>query len=387
MTNQNKEIAHPLSRRTVLGSGLGLGGGLLTVTISARALGLSPAIAKVPEKIVIGQVPFNTQVTIYGEVIGQFKEEGLSIEYHKAIGGPAVIQALAAGGIPVGEPGVGPALIAAARKIPLISPALGGIGTPTHPFSRIMTLSSSPIRSVADLKGKKIALHQRGVMEDLVLPAMKIRYGVGPQDVEIVLIPSPNQPQVLSQGLVDAIFANPPTDAVAEQKFNARTVINVADFVPYLGYGTFSFREDFVEAYPDAAIRLMKAWIRTCRWINDNAERANAIAGAGLGIPEEVRPQLRLPYFARNGLAVLPNVWHIYYMLVEGKVLDPVDDPGKLIEQSVVEPAKRIGLPALETVGQQPDPEVIAMLRAPYPLLPNGVETYYTDWERALLRA
>jgi ABC-type nitrate/sulfonate/bicarbonate transport system substrate-binding protein len=387
MTNQNKAIAHPLNRRTVLSSGLGLGGSLLTVTISARALGLSPAIAKVPEKIVIGQVPFNTQVTIYGEAIGQFKEEGLSIEYHKAIGGPAVIQALAAGSIPVGEPGVGPALIAAARKIPLVSPALGGIGTPTHPFSRIMTLSSSSIRSVADLKGKKIALHQRGVMEDLVLPAMKIKYGVGPQDVEIVLIPSPNQPQVLSQGLVDAIFANPPTDAVAEQKFNARTVINVADFVPYLGYGTFSLREDFVEAYPDAAMRLMKAWIRTCRWIDDNAERANAIAGAGLGIAEEVRPHLRLPYFARNGLAVLPNVWHIYYMLVEGKVLDPVDDPGKLIEQSVVEPAKRIGLPALEEVGQQPDPEVTAMLRAPYPLLPEAVETYYSDWERALLRA
>ena len=386
MTNQNKEIEDPLSRRTVLGR-LGLGGGLLTVTISARALGLSPAIAKVPEKIVIGQVPFNTQVTIYGEAIGQFKEEGLSIEYHKAIGGPAVIQALAAGSIPVGEPGVGPALIAAARKIPLVSPALGGIGTPTHPFSRIMTLSSSSIRSVADLKGKRIALHQRGVMEDLVLPAMKIKYGVGPQEVEIVLIPSPNQPQVLSQGLVDAIFANPPTDAVAEQKFNARTVINVADFVPYLGYGTFSFREDFVEAYPDAAMRLMKAWIRTCRWIDDNAERANAIAGAGLGIAEEVRPHLRLPYFARNGLAVLPNVWHIYYMLVEGKVLDPVDDPGKLIEQSVVEPAKRIGLPALEEVGQQPDAEVTAMLRAPYPLLPGAVETYYSDWERALLRA
>jgi hypothetical protein len=27
------------------------------------------------------------------------------------------------------------------------------------------------------------------------------------------------------------------------------------------------------------------------------------------------------------------------------------------------------------------------MLRAPYPLLPEAVETYYSDWERALLRA
>jgi hypothetical protein len=27
------------------------------------------------------------------------------------------------------------------------------------------------------------------------------------------------------------------------------------------------------------------------------------------------------------------------------------------------------------------------MLRASYPLLPEAVETYYSDWERALLRA
>jgi ABC-type nitrate/sulfonate/bicarbonate transport system substrate-binding protein len=387
MSGRNEAAATELNRRDLLAGGLRLGSGALAVTISARALGLSPAIAKVPEKIVIGQLPFNTEVTIYAEAIGQFREEGLSIEYLKAVGGPAVVQALAAGSIPAGDIGVGPALIAAARKLPLASPALGGIGTPTHPFSRIMTLADSPIRSVADLKGKKIALHQRGVMEDLVLPALKMSHGIGAEDIEIVLIPSPNQPQVLGQGLVDAIFANPPTDAVAEQKFNARTVINVADFVPYIGYGTFSFRQDFVEAYPDAAMRLMKAWIRTCRWIDDNAAQANAIAGAGLGIAEEMRPHLRLPYFARNGLAVLPNVWHIYHMLVAGKVLDPVDNPGRLIEQSVVEPARRIGLPALDAVGQQPDPEVAAMLRASYPLLPNPVETYYSDWERALLHA
>jgi sulfonate transport system substrate-binding protein len=387
MTSQKQVVGYPLSRREVLAGGLRLGGSVLAVIISARALGLSPAIAKVPEKIVIGQLPFNTEVTIYAEAIGQFKEEGLAVEYLKAIAGPAVVQALAAGAIPAGDIGVAPALIAAARKLPLVAPALGGIGTPTHPFNRIMTLEDSPIRSVADLKGKKIALNQRGTMEDLVLPALKMSHGIGPEDLEIVLIPAPNQPQALSQRLVDAIFVNPPIDAVAERKFNARTVINLADFVPYIGYGTFAFRQDFVEAYPDAAMRLMKAWIRTCRWIDDNRVQANAVAGAGLDIAEEVRPHVRLPYFARNGLAVLPNVWHVYHMLVAGKVLDPIDDPGKLIEQSVVEPAKRIGLPALEAVGQLPDPEVTAMLRASYPLLPNAVETYYSDWERALLHA
>src|SRR5262249_25389915 len=152
----------------VLSDAMRVGGGALAVMISARAVGLSPAVAKVPEKIVIGQLPFNTEVTIYAEANGFFAQEGLSVEYHKAIGGPAVVQALAAGSIPVGDIGVGPALIAAARKLPLISPALGGIGTPSYPFARIMIREDSPIRSVADLKGKRVAMHQRGAMEELV---------------------------------------------------------------------------------------------------------------------------------------------------------------------------------------------------------------------------
>jgi len=387
MTSQDRLLTVQRSRREVLCGALRVGGSALAVTISARALGLSPAIAKIPEKIVIGQLPFNTEVTIYADAIGQFREDGLSIEVLKAVGGPAVVQALAAGSIPVGDIGVGPALIAAARKLPLISPALGGIGTPKYPFARIMVREDSPIRSVADLKGKRLAVHQRGAMEDLVLPALKATHGVGVEDVEIALVPAPNQPQVLAEKQVDAIFVNPPIDTTAERKFKARTLINVADFVPYIGYGTLTFRQDFVDTYPDAAKRLMKAWIRTCRWIDDNQAEANAVAGTALGIDEQLRPHLRLPYFARNGLAVLPNVWHIYHMLVLNKVLDPIDDAARLIEQSVVEPAKRIGLPALAEVGQQADPEVSAMLRGPYPLLPKPVEAYYSDWEHALLRA
>ena len=80
MTSQKQVVGHPLSRREVLAGGLRLGGSVLAVIISARALGLSPAIAKVPEKIVIGQLPFNTEVTIYAEAMGQFKEEGRAVE-------------------------------------------------------------------------------------------------------------------------------------------------------------------------------------------------------------------------------------------------------------------------------------------------------------------
>src|SRR6516225_10393574 len=76
MTSQKQVVGHPLSRREVLAGGLRLGGSVLAVIISARALGLAPAIVEFPEKIVIGQLPFSTEVTIYAEAIGQFPCQG-----------------------------------------------------------------------------------------------------------------------------------------------------------------------------------------------------------------------------------------------------------------------------------------------------------------------
>lgn len=378
-------LSHGLTRRDALARGLKVGGALL-VTVSARSLGLSPASAKVPEKIVIGRLPFNTEVTLYTDGLDAFKEEGLSIEYSKGAGGPAVVQALASGSIPVGDIGVAPALIAAARNLPLVSPALGAIATPSHPSDRIMVRADSTVRTVQDLKGKKLALHQRGTIEEFELVSMKKTHGVGPDDLDIVLIPIPNQPQVLAQGQVDAIFSIPPFDLIAERKFEARTLINGSDINPYTGYGTLTFRNDFIEAYPEAAQKLMAAWIKMCRWIDDNPGKANDVAGAQIGVDADLRKDVRLCWFARNGLPVMPNVWQFYYMLLNAKLIDSNTDAKTLIQKSVIEPTKRISLPALDSLGTQHDEEVAKMLTASYPQLPEPPQKYYAEWESKMLK-
>jgi ABC-type nitrate/sulfonate/bicarbonate transport system substrate-binding protein len=380
------ELLQSLSRRGVIGGAMKAAAGALVFGVSARALGLSPASAKVPDKIVIGRLPFNTEVTLYTDGLDAFKDEGLTIDYIQGAGGPAVVQALAAGSIPVGDIGVAPALIAAARKLPLVSPALGAIATPSHPSDRIMVLAGSPIRTVQDLKGKKLALHQRGTIEEFELVSMKRTYGVGLEDLDIAIVPIPNQPQVLAAKQVDAIFPVPPFDLIAERKFNARTLVNGSDINPYTGYGTLTFRTDFIEAYPEAAQKLMKAWIRICRWIDDNPGKANAAAGNLIGVEPDLQKDVRLCWFARNGLPVLPNVWQFYYMLLGAKLIEPSVDPKSLIDQSVVEPTKRVSLPALEAIGAQRDEEVAKMLKASYPQLPEPAEKYYAEWEPQMLR-
>ncbi len=374
--------APPLGRRRLIEAGAA---GLALVA-TPRALGLpAAAAAAMPEKIVIGTLPFDTEVTAYIGDVDYFKEEGLGIELFHGKGGPAVVEALIAGAIPLGDVGIGPAILASARGLPLVHPALGAIGTPMQPFSRIMVRGDSAITDVVQLKGKKLALHQRGTMEDIGLAALKKVRGIGHEDLEIVLVPAPDQPQALQHNLVDAIYALPPADAVAEHRFHARTLINTADFIPYLGYGTLAMRRDFVEAYPDAAKKVMRAWCRFCRWIDDNGAAARQTVNANLALEEDLRTDLRVPYFARNGLPVMPNLYHIYAMLVAGKAMDAVADPAKLFEQSVLEPTREITVPVLDELGWDKDRVVQEMLRAPYPLLPKPPEAYYAAWEKKLL--
>ena len=358
---------------------------LLTVSVSARSLGLA-ASAQVPEKIVLGTIPINPAVQSYFGEVDFFKEEGLTVELTRFNNFAPILQAITAGSLVVGEIGVAPSIIALTRGIPLIAPFLSAFSTPSHPVERIMVMQDSPIKTLDDLKGKKLAFLGPGTVPDMFLSALPKRTKIRKEDIDLVPMPAPNMPDALAQGLVDAIFAIPPADTAAEQKYKVRTVANATDLVPYTGLSTYVLRRDFAEANPEAAKKLLRANIRFDRWIDDNPADARSALAKNLGLPKELAAQSRIPLFSRNGLPVMPNVWHLYEMLVLVKTIDPHPDPAKLFNEAIVEPTKRFTLPAVEELGLQPDPEIEAMLKGDYPFLPKPVESYYADWERRLLK-
>jgi ABC-type nitrate/sulfonate/bicarbonate transport system substrate-binding protein len=374
-----------MTRRAALDRAMKGALAFLTISVSARMLSL-PASAQTPAKFVIGSIPINALIASYVGTVDFFKSEGLSAEITRFQTGPAMIQALAGGNIAVADTGLAPALVAIARGLPVIAPYLGGYSTPTHPFERIMVREDSPIRTLDDLKGKKLAILARGTIPDLVLGALPKRTSIRKEDLELVLIPPAAQPAAMQQGLVDAIFAIPPIDAVAERQFKARTVANTSDLVPYLGFGTVVVRRDFADNYPDATRKVFKACIQFARWIQENETVARSVAGKNLDLPMDLASQTRIPLFARNGLPVMPNVWHAYEMLVQAKTIDPHPDPARLINDAIVEPAKRFVLPALAELGEQKDEQIEAMLKGEYPLLPKPPASYYADWEHRLAK-
>ena len=69
---------------------LKFGAGTAALAIGAHTLGLDPAIAQVPAKIVIARLPINTIHTLYMGAGDWFKDEGLTVDYFMSPAGPAV---------------------------------------------------------------------------------------------------------------------------------------------------------------------------------------------------------------------------------------------------------------------------------------------------------
>jgi NitT/TauT family transport system substrate-binding protein len=346
---------------------------------------LNLGLARAADKVRIGYLPVNVMLPVYSQKAEFWKKAGLDVELFRAQGGPAILQALLTGDVPVGDVGVAPAIVAASRGFPFYFLTLASVCTPKHPLDRIMVSKESPIKTFKDLRGKTLAINQKGTQPDAVLGAAEKVFGLSKSEINIIPIPYPNMPQVLAQGQVDAIYPFPPADTVAEQQ-GARTIAETTDLVPYIGFTTLAVRRDYADANPAVIKKLIKGAIVGQRWINDHPEESRAVANEFLGIPANIGAKVRTAYWARNALPIMANVWHLYELQVAGGIIKASPDPARMMQSYFIDPVVKFTLPALEEVGMQPDPVMKQMLNASYPLLPKPAGEYQAKWEKELLR-
>lgn len=258
------------SRRAALRMIAAGGAGLLAGSVAVHR----PA-AQSLTKVVIGRVPVNALPSNYIGPVDFFREEGIALEPTRFDNAGQMFQTMTAGDLVAGEIGLAPTIIALTRGLPFIAPFLGACSTPDRPYERIMVLPNSQIRTLDDLKGKKLAYQGPGTVPDMLLGALPRRSKISKADIDLVPLPPPNQPDALGQGLVDAIFAIPPADTVAERKYSARTVADATELVPYSGLSTFTLRRDFAERNPEIVGKMLAAEIRFARWIEGNPDAAH----------------------------------------------------------------------------------------------------------------
>ncbi|MBV9385484.1 MAG: aliphatic sulfonate ABC transporter substrate-binding protein [Chroococcidiopsidaceae cyanobacterium CP_BM_ER_R8_30] len=140
--------------------------------------------------------------------------EGYSVQWHEFAAGPQSLEALNAGSLDITWTAESPVIFAQAAGTPLVYIATTNPNPQTVVF---LVPKGSPAKSIADLKGKKIALQKGSIAQYMLAKALK-EVGLQMSDIQPIYLPPADANIAFSQSRIDAWIIWEPFISGAEQK-------------------------------------------------------------------------------------------------------------------------------------------------------------------------
>lgn len=158
-----------------------------------------------------------------------YDKHGLKAELKPFNSGTDLIKAIIAGQLDAGVLGFTNALTWASQDADLKV-----VGGAQMGFHSILVGKDSDIKTVADLKGKKLASQQKGSTADVVLNGVTLaNAGLNEKDISLVPVSPASAIQQLAAGTVDAAFVFEPFDKMAQLTFGAKQIYEIGNEWPF----------------------------------------------------------------------------------------------------------------------------------------------------------
>ncbi len=147
-------------------------------------------------------------------ITGAFDSAPYKVRFARFTYGPPLIQAAASGDIDLGSVGDVPPITGAAKEYGFKIVAVARSLRPTQPEENIIVPKGSALRTLADLRGRRIAVPQGSSAHGLVLNALKSA-GLTLNDVHLVFLDPAAGATAFATGKVDAWAIWNPQSAIA----------------------------------------------------------------------------------------------------------------------------------------------------------------------------
>lgn len=262
----------PILRRRLLQLAAALGLGLPLA--AARAQAAKP----VPLRIGYQKYGTLTLLKARGELEKRLAPQGVEVRWIEFPAGPQLLEGLNVGSIDFGTVGEAPPIFAQAAGADLLYVA----NQPPAPQGEaIVVAKDSPIRSVADLKGRKVALNKGSNVHYLLVKALE-RAGVSYGEVQAVFLPPADARAAFERGAVDAWVIWDPFLAAAEKQLGARVLAD--------GRGLVSNHQFYLaaRAYADKQPQVIDAIVdelaKLDRWAEGHPKEVATFLGPQIGL-------------------------------------------------------------------------------------------------------
>lgn len=269
---------------------------------------------------------------------GFFEEQGIKIEtVGTAGGGSPSIQAILGGSADIGGAAI-PAYINAIKAGGKIKVIYGGaaMAHAQDPGYFWIVREDSDIHSAKDLAGKTIAVAARGAMLEYGTREYLKKAGLSIDQVNLILVPPPQQDQVLRSRQADVVMVGSPIADHILEGGNTRILSTLYDVLGEKtasgGYG-FVVRQDLIDENPDVVKKLVAACVKADQWAEANPEEAKKIVADILKKRDqnpEIAKYWRAPHLRDYGLWTDDDVqfwldWFVKDGLIQESQVKPSD--------------------------------------------------------------
>lgn len=201
-------------------------------------------------------------------------------------------------------------------------------------WTALVVPKDSPLKSVADLKGKKIAA-TKGTDPYLFLLRSLQQAGLDKSDVEIVHLQHPDGRAALEQGRVDAWAGLDPHMAASELQAGSRLLYRNVDFN---SYGVLSVTEKFEQSQPELIKHVIAAYEQARQWAIAHPQETAKLLAEEAKLPLEVaklqlsRTDFSNPLPGAEQIAALKAAAPI---LVDEQLVRPGTDVTAVVDQLI----------------------------------------------------
>ncbi|MCU0588229.1 MAG: ABC transporter substrate-binding protein [Syntrophobacteraceae bacterium] len=147
----------------------------------------------------------------------------------------------------------------------------------TRHESTLVVGSDSPIQSMRELVGKKVAVPIRYSGHLLALRRYLRETGLGESSVQLIEIPPPDMPAALATGSIDGYFVGEPFASRSVQSGLGRRLMDVEQIWPEFICNLMIVRDELIRSHPERVSRLVSAAVRAGVWAQGHPDEAIAL--------------------------------------------------------------------------------------------------------------
>ncbi|WP_448045493.1 sulfonate ABC transporter substrate-binding protein [Bradyrhizobium liaoningense] len=211
-----------------------------------------------------------------------FTPQGIEVKWVEFSSGPPMMEAMNVGSVDYGAVGDSPPVFAQAAGAAIVYAA----GQPITNGQGILVPKGSPIRTIAELKGKRIGFTKGSSAHNIVVQTLE-KAGLSYADITPVYLTPPDAGPAFANGSIEAWAIWDPYFAIGETRQSGRILINAREVTKTNSF--YIANRDFAKNHGAILQQIVDVTTATAKWAEQHRDEVARSLAAVTGIPLDIQ--------------------------------------------------------------------------------------------------